>query len=581
MTSRTSRAVALGALALVVSAELVARGPARAVSGASKDLTVHYAAARVWVSGGDPYDMPQVADAFVAGGGPEESAPSAASMPSVYPPVTHAIQAPLALVSWPTAVVVFQVTTIALVLLALLALARSERLSRAKGALLVLAGLALAPLHTGLASGQVAIPSAALLVIGWSGVRDRPALSGALIALGAALKPQLAVPVVLAAFARPDVRWLVSAGGVFLALLGVGGARLALAGHDPVRDWLRAVAAASATGGMNSPDPSNPASLTLISLDMLLARVAGAQVSTAVSYAFAAPLAVLAVWRIRSAPSRRARSYAVSLLIVVTLLAMYHRVYDAVLLWILLAALVRDWASLSARWRLAGTALFAAFLVPGPAILDLLARSGRAPAGLVHSRAWTILLIPHQVWILVAAAIGLAFVPPRPLAEPLLEKRTPSLRGQLRFVRQVRRSYIRRYGTWSHLVQFLAVGFSGLVVNLALLTALLRWGVAHDLAVAVAIALSMLWNFALNRRFSFSYARDGAVIPQLLGFVGACSFGAAVNFVVTTNLWDAFDVKQVPAALGVAAGTGFNFLASRFFVFRGKRRQLRRQTPAQ
>jgi dolichol-phosphate mannosyltransferase len=146
-----------------------------------------------------------------------------------------------------------------------------------------------------------------------------------------------------------------------------------------------------------------------------------------------------------------------------------------------------------------------------------------------------------------------------------------SLREQLNYLKHLRRLYVFRYGTWSHLAQFLAVGGSGVVVNLALLTLFLRVGLAMRAAVALAILASMLWNFALNRRFSFSYARRGRVLPQLAGFVAACSVGGAVNYAVTAALWDAVRVKQAAALCGVLAGTLFNFVASRAVVFRTAR----------
>lgn len=151
-----------------------------------------------------------------------------------------------------------------------------------------------------------------------------------------------------------------------------------------------------------------------------------------------------------------------------------------------------------------------------------------------------------------------------------LGKSKLTLQEQLKYLKHIRRLYIHRYGTWSHLAQFLAVGASGLAVNLALLTLLLRWSFSKELAITVAIALSMLWNFVLNRRFSFSYARSQSLLPQLLGFVTACSLGAIVSYFTTSLLWEAFRVKQVAASLGVLAGTGFNFVANRFVVFRGK-----------
>src|SRR5258708_3061219 len=111
-----------------------------------------------------------------------------------------------------------------------------------------------------------------------------------------------------------------------------------------------------------------------------------------------------------------------------------------------------------------------------------------------------------------------------------------SLREQLRYFRHLRRLYTFRYGNWSHLAQFLVVGASGLVVNLMVLTLLLHWGLFEKAAVAAAILVSMIWNFALNRRFSFSYARDRSILRQFLGFIAACFVGAVVNYVTTPDL---------------------------------------------
>ena len=84
------------------------------------------------------------------------------------------------------------------------------------------------------------------------------------------------------------------------------------------------------------------------------------------------------------------------------------------------------------------------------------------------------------------------------------------------------------------------------------------------------IVISMFWNFGLNRRFSFSYARDQSIVRQFFGFVAACSVGAVVNYFTTMALWEVIRYKQLAAIIGVAAGTFFNFAASRFVIFRSK-----------
>jgi dolichol-phosphate mannosyltransferase len=145
-----------------------------------------------------------------------------------------------------------------------------------------------------------------------------------------------------------------------------------------------------------------------------------------------------------------------------------------------------------------------------------------------------------------------------------------SFREQLRYVQHLRRLYIYKYGTWSHLVQFLLVGVSGLAINLLALTALLAAGFPEKTAIAGAIVISMLWNFFLNRRFSFSYARERSIVKQFIGFVAACSIGAIVNYFTTVSLWNIIHYKQLAAIVGVLAGTFFNFAANRFVIFRIK-----------
>jgi dolichol-phosphate mannosyltransferase len=114
------------------------------------------------------------------------------------------------------------------------------------------------------------------------------------------------------------------------------------------------------------------------------------------------------------------------------------------------------------------------------------------------------------------------------------------------------------------------VGGLGTVVNLVLLTAILRLGTPPKAAVAAAIVLSMCFNFVLNRRFSFGESRKNSWIRQFIGFMTACSVGALINYAVTlTFMGESFALlPQLAALVGIAAATAFNFVASRYLVFR-------------
>lgn len=150
-----------------------------------------------------------------------------------------------------------------------------------------------------------------------------------------------------------------------------------------------------------------------------------------------------------------------------------------------------------------------------------------------------------------------------------------TLREQLRYIKHIRRLATYKFGTWSHLFQFLVVGGLGTVVNLTALTALLAFGMSINVSLAVAIGVSMISNFLLNRRYTFGYALDDPIPKQFIGFVGASALGAIINYAVAKSLVNGFPrlLPQFAAFAGIVAGSGLNFMFNRFAVF--KRRHYR------
>jgi dolichol-phosphate mannosyltransferase len=145
-----------------------------------------------------------------------------------------------------------------------------------------------------------------------------------------------------------------------------------------------------------------------------------------------------------------------------------------------------------------------------------------------------------------------------------------TFKEQLRYLQHLRRLMVFKYPFWSRALQFGVIGGSGVIVNLAALTVLLRMGTPVNLAVGVAIGISLLSNFALNRRVTFSHARSDSVWRQFIGFVAACSVGAAVNYGVTVAMLAIIPgmMPQVASLVGIAGAMSINFLASTHFVFR-------------
>ncbi len=88
--------------------------------------------------------------------------------------------------------------------------------------------------------------------------------------------------------------------------------------------------------------------------------------------------------------------------------------------------------------------------------------------------------------------------------------------------------------------------------------------------MAAAIFVSICFNFALNRRFSFSAQRHQRWPRQFGRFVAASSVGALINYATTTFVLGRAPqlAPQLAALCGIVVGTAFNFIASRYLVFR-------------
>lgn len=153
-----------------------------------------------------------------------------------------------------------------------------------------------------------------------------------------------------------------------------------------------------------------------------------------------------------------------------------------------------------------------------------------------------------------------------------------SLREQINYLRHLKRLADFKYGGWSQLGQFLLVGASGMVVDLLAYALLLRANVDVPIARALAIFAALSWNFALNRRVSFSDRRFGRpMLNQYLLWLGSCGFGAFASWSVAVGLTafaGFFALHPILAAIvGIPIGSLINFLLARHFVFKSPAQQ--------
>jgi dolichol-phosphate mannosyltransferase len=145
-----------------------------------------------------------------------------------------------------------------------------------------------------------------------------------------------------------------------------------------------------------------------------------------------------------------------------------------------------------------------------------------------------------------------------------------SLSEQLKYLLHLRRLYSFKYIGLTTFAMFGLVGASGLLVNLAAVTVALSLGAPKYIALALGVALSVISNFVLNRSVTFADARKQGTKRQFASFVAVSALGAAVQLGVSSALTaaDPSLAPQLAALVGVAAAFVFNFLGSRFMVFK-------------
>jgi dolichol-phosphate mannosyltransferase len=98
--------------------------------------------------------------------------------------------------------------------------------------------------------------------------------------------------------------------------------------------------------------------------------------------------------------------------------------------------------------------------------------------------------------------------------------------------------------------------------------------VALALARSLSIAVALVWNFSLNRRLTFSYARGGSIVRQFVTYVLSNALGVGLSLALSLGLPRVVpffnDHKLVAAVVGIVAATGVSFSMARWVVFHGR-----------
>lgn len=126
--------------------------------------------------------------------------------------------------------------------------------------------------------------------------------------------------------------------------------------------------------------------------------------------------------------------------------------------------------------------------------------------------------------------------------------------------------------TTQQFLRFAVIGTFAFVVDTAVLYLVREFlGLYAGRLLSFLVAVTFTW--AMNRRFTFRDAADEPRLRQWFRFATANGIGAAVNYATYATLVAVVPAVAAMPVLGVAAGSimglGFNFTASKSWVFRG------------
>lgn len=395
---------------LAGGAESIGRGIWRAAHD-SGDLLPVYVGAAVMVRGGNPYDVARVSAWWSAR---HASSPiDWVNTPVAYPPAVLALVSPLTMLSWPAARFWFALAGLGLTVAGVgrLAMGAGDEARDERWWWAIAGSLLCAPLHSGVAKGNVTIVAAGLSMLAVAAtLRGSRAAAGLLAGLATVIKPQIGIGVLVYYLRFGRVRTIVIVLGIVAAATALG-----LVWLDSTQgtwawtaDWLRLVRSTMAPGAINDVSALNPYRYQLLNLEWpLLELCQRADVARAGAIATAGLLAAVLF-----VASRRMNGmvHDDALLFVaatwaIFMLPIYRRSYDGVLLLPAFIWCLRHCRTPALRgYAWSGLALLSVFATPGASMLTIAAAAWHLPVELTRAWVWRVVLLPHQAWAVAAIA---------------------------------------------------------------------------------------------------------------------------------------------------------------------------------
>jgi hypothetical protein len=339
-------------------------------------------------------------------------------IPTAYPLPTLVLLAPFAILPWPIAHELWLVLTLSAFGVTLFSLLRvvGYHFDDTTTYLFLALAVALAPFHSGLATGNIVIVVVGLCAAAvLTATNQRDSLAGVLTGVAVCLKPQIGLVVLIYFLLKR--RWkIVSFAIIVVAVLATTAiGRLAASHTSWVANYLLDCRMLFAKGSLGDFTEGNGIRFGLVNLQLLtyifLRDGAPANLCALIVSGI---LAAIWLLLLRRRACKRIDLLDLSTLLVLSLMPLYHRFYDASLLIFPLAWSLKALSNQSRRP--AGIALFLMllFLVPAGSMLE----QAQHASWTLHLQShwwWTDLIMPCQVWAILLLALACMAAMRRPL----------------------------------------------------------------------------------------------------------------------------------------------------------------------
>ncbi len=401
--------ILLWVLLIAAFAEFLVRGPIRYFLTPTywNDLSQNYGTSRLWLRGQNISD-PQN---FIALWRDELSSPVALTARTRLAPMPGSVVllAPIAWLPFPVALKIWPFVLLAAVAATLWALMRTANLHfpEPPSVAFLAFSLALAPFHTGIVTGNQTILILGFCALGILSASSRHDLSaGIWFGLACSLKPHIGSFLVLFYLLRFRWRLFLSAIATTSAITFVAVAWLQIRGVNWLHDYLSNLRGFSTHNTIDDFTDANPIRFLLVNLQVpFYSFTENARSANFLAFSVGAALIAAFIYfclhnRLNDQPL-----LALGTIAVISLLPLYHRLYDATLLTIPLAwCFAHPPAYLRPHARLALIPIVP-FLIPGSALLDTLMRHSRIPVSWTNSWIWNRFVMPHQSWSLLILSL--------------------------------------------------------------------------------------------------------------------------------------------------------------------------------